>query len=247
MNQAEVLDRLKSDEAYYGSYGKQFLSNSDIKTLFENPGNFGKPVEKTPAMLFGGYMHTCILEPDKLQRFKIVESSSRNTNKYKEITGGELQLLRSEVDQAELLRDKLLHNDICRDLIQGSHKDSNIEYEVPGIKEILGNMWKGKADILNHDERLIIDIKTTSDLERFRFSADKYNYDSQAFIYRELFGYDFLFVVIDKKSGKINIFECSDRFYERGYEKVVKATEIFELYVKNQGNDPTQYIETKIL
>jgi len=158
-----------------------------------------------------------------------------------------LQLLRSEVDQAEMLRDKLLHNDICRDLIQGSHKDSNIEYEVPGIKEILGNMWKGKADILNHDERLIIDIKTTSDLERFRFSADKFNYDSQAFIYRTLFDYDFLFVVIDKKSGKINIFECSDRFYERGYEKVVKATEIFELYVKNQGNDPTQYIETKIL
>ena len=108
MNQAEVLDRLKSDKQYYGSYGKQFLSNSDIKTLLESPGNFGKPVEKTPAMLFGGYMHTCILEPDKLHRFKIVESSSRNTNTYKEITGGELQLLRSEVDQAELLRDKLL-------------------------------------------------------------------------------------------------------------------------------------------
>lgn len=247
MKQAEVLDRLKNDEDYYGKFGKKYLSNSDIKTLLTDPKNFGKPVEKTPAMLVGGYLHTCILEPDKLHRFKIVETNNRNTNKYKEITGGEMQLLRSEVDMAERLRDKIFANELCRDLILGSHKDSNIEYEIPAVKEIMGNMWKGKADILNHDERLIIDIKTTSNIDRFRFSTDTYNYDSQAFIYRTLFDYDFLFITIDKNSEKIIIFDCSDRFYERGYNKVVKATEIYEAYIKNKDNDPTQYIETQTL
>lgn len=246
-NEAEVLARLRDDKDYYGSFGKNYLSNSDIKTLLSNPSAFGQNIEKTPEMLFGGYFHTCILEPDKLHRFKIVPAKNRNTNAYKEITGGELHLLETEVDLAEMLKYKLLSNEICKDLIYGSHCNSKIEYEVPGVKEILGNLWKGKADIINHDERLIIDIKTTSSIDRFRFSADTYNYDSQAFIYRTLFGYDFLFIVIDKNSEKINIFECSDRFYERGYNKVEKATEIYELYIKNKGNDPNQYIETQIL
>ena len=34
--QAIVLDKLQDDINYYGNYGKQFLSYSDIKTLFNN-------------------------------------------------------------------------------------------------------------------------------------------------------------------------------------------------------------------
>ena len=42
----------------------------------------------------------------------------------------------------------------------------NVEYEVPGIIEIENNMWKGKADIINHDEKLIIEpVKKKSLLE----------------------------------------------------------------------------------
>ena len=36
MNQ-EIIDKLKQDEHYYGDYGKQFLSNSDISILLKNP------------------------------------------------------------------------------------------------------------------------------------------------------------------------------------------------------------------
>ena len=247
MKQAEVLDRLKNDEDYYGKFGKKYLSNSDIKTLLTEPENFGKPVAKTPAMLVGGYLHTCILEPDKLHRFKIVETTSRNTNKYKEITGGEMQLLRSEVDMAERLRDKLFENELCRDLILGSHKDSNIEYEVPSVKEIMGNMWKGKADVLNHDERLIIDIKTTSNIDRFRFSTDTYNYDSQAYIYSSYFKKDMIFIAVDKQTHKIGIFDCSPEFLERGKQKVEKAVEQYRLFYKNKDFDPAQYLITKTL
>ena len=243
MSQAKALDRLKNDEDYYGEFGKKYLSNSDIGTLFKNPLDLGKPTEKTVPMLIGGYLHTCILEPEKLHKFKVVKSSSRNNKEYKEVSQGELILLQHEVDVIEKLRDIILDNDICRDLIRAEGN----EYEKPGVTELFGNKWKGKADIVNHSEKLIIDIKTTSDIDGFKWSAKKYNYDSQAYIYRHLFGYEFIFIAIDKTSYKINIFECSDNFYLAGEDKVQRASHIYDLFYKTEGFDPKQYLETNTL
>ena len=33
----KIIEKLKQDEHYYGDYGKQFLSNSDISILLKNP------------------------------------------------------------------------------------------------------------------------------------------------------------------------------------------------------------------
>lgn len=246
MNQ-KTINRLRNDEDYYGDFGKQFLSNSDISALIKNPLNFKKPSKQTSAFLVGGYFHTCILEPDKLDKYKIIESSTRNTKMYKELSDGELCLLQHEVDMIELMRDKLLANKICKDYIRGARPDSNIEYELPGVAEIMGNNWKGKADIVNHDEKLVIDLKTTNDLESFRYSAKKYNYDSQAYIYRMLFGYDLVFIAIDKNTHQIGLFDCSDAFYESGRDKVLKATENYELFFNTDGFDPNQFFLTKTL
>ena len=170
MNKEKILQRLKNDEDYYGEFGKQFLSNSDISTLLKNPLSLHEPKKKSPAFVVGGYFHTCILEPDKLESFKVIKSATRNTKEYKEMSGGELCLLQKEVDDILLMRDKVMDNDICKDLIQGLQT----EYEQPGIIEMFGNKWKGKADIVNHEEKLIIDLKTTADIEKFKWSATKY-------------------------------------------------------------------------
>ena len=178
MNREDELNKLREDEHYYGDFGKQFLSNSDISTLLTNPLSLGKPMGKIPAFLVGGYFHTAILEPHKLKNFKIVQSTSRNTKAYKEISNGELCLLQHEADKTEDLVDVMMSNKFCEGLIRGK----NVEYEVPGIAEIYGKLWKGKADIINHDEKLVIDLKTTADISKFRYSATKYNYNSQAYI-----------------------------------------------------------------
>jgi hypothetical protein len=242
----QILQKLKEDEHYYGTFGKKYLSNSDIGTLLNNPLQLGKPSTPNPNFLMGGYFHTAILEPEKLASFKIVESTSRNTKQYKEISGGEMCLLQSEADNINLMTDKLMANDICRDLIRGNIIE-NMDYEEPMIKEIEGIMWKGKADIINHDEKLVIDLKTTGDIDRFQWSAKKFNYDSQAYIYQQLFGYEMLFIAIDKKTHQIGMFDCSPKFYESGKEKVIKAIEVYDLFYKTDDFDPAQYFINKTL
>jgi len=243
MKKTQILKKLKNDEDYYGDFGNQFLSNSHVGRLLNDPLNIFKPMKPSPAFLIGGYFHTCILEPDKLKKYKVVKATTRNSKAYKDVAGGELCMLEKDVDMVELLRDKMMANDICRDLIQ----EGNVEYEVPMITELFGQTWKGKADIVNHDEKLIIDLKTTADITKFQYSANKYNYDSQAYIYSKLFGYEFLFIVIDKSTHQIGMFDCSPKFYERGEDKVRRASEAYDLFYKTEEFDPKQYFISKTL
>ena len=243
MTNKEVLKALKNDDEYYNGIGKRYLSNSNISTLLKNPLALHEPSEPRPAFLVGGYFHTAILEPDKLKNFKVIESATRNNKVYKEISGGELCLLQHEVDQIQLMVDKVMANNVCKGLI----KTGKVDYEIPGIAEIEGEMWKGKADIVNHDEKLIVDLKTTSDIEKFRFSASRYNYDSQAFIYKTIFDMEFLFIAIDKNTHQIGIFDCSDEFYSRGQDKVQRAVEAYELFFDSEDFDPNQFFITKPL
>ena len=243
MNKDKILKKLRDDKHYYGKFGKQFLSNSDISTLLSNPLGLGRDEKSSSAILVGSYFHTALLEPDKLNEFKIVDASTRNTKTYKEQSDGKLCLLQSEVNNIELMIDKINNTKICGDLIRGD----KIDYEEPNIVEIEGNMWKGKADVVNHKEDLVIDLKTTADINKFRSSAFRYNYDSQAFIYKELFGYDFIFIVIDKNTKQIGIFECSDEFLNAGHMKVKTASKVYDLFYKDKDFDPNQYFISETL
>ena len=246
MDKEKIIEKLTQDEHYYGDYGKQFLSNSDIHILLKDPRRLREDKPKTSAMVIGGYFHTTILEPDKLDKFKIIKSTTRNTKAYKEMSGGEICLLQHEVDKIELMKEAIMDNKICADLIMGTKGRLN-DFEVPGYTEIIGNKWKGKADIINHDEGLIIDLKTTSDIDKFRWSASKFNYDSQAYIYRLLFDYEMLFMVIDKETLQIGLFDCSGDFYASGMDKVRKATDAYDLFYKTDDFDSKQYLITKTL
>ncbi len=237
MKLKQAIEKLRDDEHYYGDFGKQYLSNSDIRTLLSNPLNYGKPSVEVPAFLVGGYFHTALLEAQKLDKYKIVNTTSRNTKVYKEVAKNGIHLLQHEVDNIKEMINKIKSNDICNNLINGIH----VDYEEPMIKDLFGKLWKGKADIVNHDEELIIDLKTTGDISRFRSSAFKFGYDSQAYIYKQLFGYDFMFIAIDKNTHQIGIFDCSPDFYASGEDKVERAVEAYELFYNTEGFDPKQY------
>ena len=237
MKLKQAIEKLRDDEHYYGDFGKQYLSNSDIKTLLNNPLAYGRPAVEIPAFLVGGYFHTGILERHKLDKYKIVDTTSRNTKVYKDAAKSGIHLLQHEVDNVNRMIEVIHASDICNTLIKGV----DVQYEEPMIKDLFGKLWKGKADIVNHDEELVIDLKTTGDISRFRSSAFKFGYDSQAYIYKQLFGYDFMFIAIDKKTHQIGIFDCSRDFYLSGEDKVERAVQAYELFYNTEGFDPKQY------
>jgi hypothetical protein len=228
-----MLDRLRNDKDYYGDYGSQFLSTSAVGVLLSNPKMFKVKQEPTVPMLHGSYFHTAILEPEKLVNFEIVEASTRTTNIYKEASKGGLLLLRNECDNLDEMVRVIKSNFFFYDNI---YKDGNV-YEEPAIMELFGHKFKGKADIVT--DEIVIDIKTTSKISDFRWSAKKYNYDSQAYLYQQFFDKPLTFYVIDKATHELGVFEPSAEFLLGGREKVLRAVEIYE---KFYGDSPKEDI-----
>lgn len=217
----DLINKLRDDNAYYGETGSKFISNSDISTLLYNPQAFKVPGEKTPEMVKGSYLHTLVLEPEKADAYRFVSASSRNTNKYKEEAKDDVLLLESEAEEIRQMAKKINNNFELYDLM---HIDV-LSYEEPAVGEIFGAPWKGKADVLKNN--MIVDLKTTSRIDDFRYSAKKYNYDSQAYVYQKLFGVPVTFLVIEKGSMRTAVFETSSFFLESGEKKVIQAVNIW--------------------
>ena len=232
-----VIGLLRDDKQYYGGIGKQYLSNSDIGTLLKNPEQFGVSRPDNKNFAEGRYFHQLILEPEKAKDVVWVDAASRNTKAYKEFieeSGIEVALLRTEKDTIEALVDKMRGN---LDFFELIHAKGNI-FEMPNIMtyssvgDDLENhsltQWKGKADIVHKD--YVIDLKTTSNLDDFKWNARKYNYDSQAFIYQQLFGKPMMFLVIEKKTGRMGMFTGNQDFYDRGQDKMHKAIDVYHKF-----------------
>ena len=239
---SKEVEILKDDEQYYGEYGKQFLSSSDMKVLNEQPDKFHVEQGDTLPLLKGTYFHKMILEPDKLVEFVIFEGASRNSKAYKEFElDNGLCLLQKEVYELEALFSAIMGKDIIRQLID----DPDNQYEVPAVSLIGGKLFKGKADILNHTAKLCIDLKTCADINRFKYSAREYYYDSQAYIYRKHFGYNVIFIVCCKKTKVVKIFTCSEEFLQSGEDRVISGLKNHEtFYSEDSIEDVEQYVAT---
>ena len=223
----DIIEQLRDDSNYYGALGKQFLSNSDIGTLLSNPKHFGKSRPDNKSFAEGRYFHQLLTEPDKAEVAHMVDASTRTTklyNDYCDTNGLDFALLSSEVKAVETWAATMKSN---IDFYDAIYRDGN-QFEVPAITNLFGREWKGKTDILGVDE--LIDLKTTSDIKKFRYSAYTYNYDSQAYIYQVLFGKPLVFYVIDKITLQLGIFRPSAGFIESGEAKVKKAIEVYNRF-----------------
>ena len=47
---SKIIDKLRNDADYYGEFGSQYISNSDIGTLLKNPRMFKVREEPTVPM-----------------------------------------------------------------------------------------------------------------------------------------------------------------------------------------------------
>jgi hypothetical protein len=242
----DVIEMLRDDTNYYGDFGKQYLSNSDIGTLLKDPSQFGVSQPDNQNFAKGRYFHQLILEPSKAENVKYVTASTRTTKAYKQYCEDNdlpYALLESEVEEIQRLVTKMLSNYTFFDDIRN---DGN-EYEVPAIGKICGQMWKGKADIVHPD--MLIDLKTTSNIDDFKWSARRYNYDSQAYIYQSLFNKPLVFYAIEKGTGRLGIYRPTTEFLERGEDKVERAVEVYKKFFAENAKENINdyYIEQELI
>tara|TARA_R110000824_G_scaffold127751_7_gene288123 strand:+ start:297 stop:1133 length:837 start_codon:yes stop_codon:yes gene_type:complete len=247
----ELLEKMMDDDFYYGYLGKQALSSSSLKTLLKSPKLYVKSLTEgdieTQPLRDGKMFHWSILEPDKFEGIEIVDIKSRNTNKFRfaleeAITAGRSSEVYTinERNVAINLKKELLKN------VEASKYLEDAEFEVPAISMVDGIPFRGKADIVKGNK--IIDLKTTGDIAKFRWSALNFSYDLQAYLYLQLFpdATEFEFVVIDKKTFEIGIYTCSKDFLEGGKRKLMAGIKTYKHYFV-EDNDAGQYYVKEIL
>jgi hypothetical protein len=240
------LELLRQDEHYYGEIGRKYISNSDIGTLLNDPRQFKANKKDNIAFAGGRLFHQLMLEPEKAVDFPYVEASNRNTKIYKDfIKEKELEfaMLEKEYTDIHKMTSYATQNLFFFENVLG--RDG--ENEVPAIGEIMGQMFKAKADRVLDD--IVLDLKSTSDIKKFKWSAYNYNYDSQAYIYQTLFGKPMVFFVVDKNAKEdfrgniyydMGVYPCSEEFVASGEAKVARALEIYNKFYGKDANENTE-------
>lgn len=241
---SDLLLHMLDDDFYYGYLGQASLSSSSCKILNQSPKSYnaivkyGKPQEDTTALTVGKLIHTMVLEPNEFEkRFVVVDASSKATKIWKDandgLDKGVSAILEKDYSSAMKTVDALLRNEIVKGYLKGS------KFEVPAIGNVLGLPFRAKADILHDDA--IIDLKTTTEISGFNYSARKYGYPMQVFIYCTLFNVPFnafTFIAVDKGSRDIGIFTVSEQFYEEGRRLTTQAVQTYiDFFINNLDLD----------
>jgi len=241
----KLLKKMYDDSFYYGELGKYALSSSSIKYLLDSPKEYARSLNYTsdnPAFKTGRLIHLAALEPDKVDKIvHVVEVQSAVTKAYKEkvkeVGNANFVYTRKDYDRAMYTVDALLQNDVWQQLTRDA------KFEVPGFDIVQGYPFRAKADVLGNG--YIADLKTTSDLKAFKYSAKKYNYDIQVYIYCKIFNIEwnnFIFFAIDKSSGDLGTYDVTENFYNSGKDKVEYALKVYEQYFVKKERELNEYI-----
>lgn len=231
------------DDFYYGYLGKAALSSSSLKQLLNSPKTYHYmqkyAQQDTKSLLIGKLFHWAILEPHKMDEVEVVDVQSRNAKAFKEAKENNSQVItKKEEEEIRRLQDAMLRNEKLLSYLKEA------QFEVPCVDMLGGYPFRAKADIIQDGH--IIDLKTTTDLNAFRYSARKYGYDVQCYLYCNLFDVpyeNFHFAAIDKGSLDIGVYHVSEEFYLAGREKVQQALERYKTFFIDKMDIDSYFIE----
>ena len=239
-----ILKKMYDDSFYYGHLGKHALSSSAAKKLIDSPKAYQKSLyssSNSQPLRDGRLVHLAVLEPHRLEELVVIDGT-KAIKAFKEATaehGPETVYTKSEMDSAHWIAKAVKNCNEAYNLLDGC------TFEAPAIKMLNGLPFRGKADAMKG--KTIIDLKSTSKgVPNFKWSAKNFSYDLQAALYLSLFDADeFIFLVVDKDTKDIGIFECSGDFIERGREKVRQAMNIYKHFYID--TDPLDSVRNYVL
>jgi hypothetical protein len=56
-----------------------------------------------------------------------------------------------------------------------------------------------------------------------------------------------VFIAMDKNTHKIKLCDCSEKFLQKGEDKVIRACEMYDLHYNTPNFDPEQYFVNETL
>lgn len=236
--EAEILKRMEDDSFYYGHLGKHALSSSSLKKLLQSPKAYQASLrysDSSQALRDGRLVHMSILEKHKLSDLVIINTKTKG-KEFKEAVaehGEHMVYTESEMANAYWVADAVHSN------AEASYLLNDCNYEVAGVDMIEDIAFRAKADALTKDGATIIDLKTTSSgVSEFYYAAKKYNYGLQAALYMRIFkATDFIFLVVDKSTKDIGIFDCSEDFLLKGEYDIARGIEVYKEYFMPENSE----------
>ena len=236
------------------------IAKSDLDLIHKSPALLewkkNAPREESEVAITGTALHAAVLEPEAFAAEYIKRPSfDRRTKDGKAgaeafdatmAGSGKIILDADDYDQVTTMRDSIMAHPVAAHLLGlPGVSEASIFFEIDGLR------CKARPDRLVTDEPIILDVKTTDDVEKFEASAEEYRYHVQAAWYcealRQLRGVDhrFIFVVVGKRKvfgqHPVRVFEMEPEWLEAG-----KAAYLEDLAAAKELEEfgPSLHIET---
>lgn len=213
------------------------LSSSSLKSVLHDPQQFFREYilnerVQSDADHFaeGSLVHSLILEPDKVATDYAIFEGLRKSGKLWEQFKAE-HIGKTLISSPQMLRcERLLkaYNNMptACNLIRDGFAEHNMTSTIRGVPV------KARADYIVPQNRVIIDVKTTSmasDIDLFKQTVEQYSYHLSAALYcmiaNDTYGgvFDFYWLVLSKNDGQCHIYKASLDTLTAGVTLVTKA------------------------
>lgn len=182
-------------------FADQAINNSSLKLILDRSAGHFKQQSKSkssPAKRIGSLVHSMILDADSLKNYLIFEDgktlTSQKAETFIEANPDKAVILQKDWDLADAYQAANFKNQYVMALRACQLK------EVCAFVNVNGFRCKAKADAIDLDNRIVYDLKTTTDIASFRWDAKKYKYHMQRAWYLKLFnlvfGFEFEFKLV---------------------------------------------------
>ncbi|MBZ4194827.1 MAG: PD-(D/E)XK nuclease-like domain-containing protein [Candidatus Contendobacter sp.] len=194
--------------------------------------------ESTKAMQFGTLIHCLTLTPLQFSEEFIIESRhGRNQAKkarYAALAAtGKIIITPDEFDRAQAIVTAMKADPEARQLLTGGKKEQTIIQERgPGLLPL-----KARIDLHHPDQRRVIELKTSYDLDKIKTTMQRYRYPLSAAFYRELAqALTVVFIFVQTREPfNVAVFELSPLALQEGREQFTTALHRFdECWLKNE-------------
>ena len=234
-----------------------FTSSTAVKMLYYDIPKYekeyiqkNKTIFNSPALDMGSFIHTLILEPEKLEEeyafFPGWDKRESGFKEFKEENSGKIIISQAQKMQAKKMMDSFNSLKIAKDLISES------KTEITLCVDLFDVPVKVRFDAVNIEKGEIYDVKTSSygvDYDTFKMQGiNNLKYEVSAGLYTlaasKFFGkpFNFYFVCLSKSTYATEIFKTGDILLSTGQQRAKIGLERLKEY-RESGKWPANTIK----